>query len=136
MELLQKFRCMLNCTYLGVTLLKSVELITMCEVKFSCKLFKRREIKLEIKISKTHWKQNALYAFKCTNENMPVNWYNFIWGLVWIEMSVACRDRLMWQSELFRGQKSTLRTGGHEKSLGKQFIRQENTSIYFWRLFF
>lgn len=111
MELSQKFRCMLNCIYLGVILLKSVELIKMHEVKYSCKLFKRREIKLEIKVSKTHWKQNALYAFKCTNENMPVSSYNFIWGLVWIEMSVACWDRLMWQSGLFGGQRCTLRTG-------------------------
>lgn len=67
---------------------------------------------------------------------MPVNWYNFIWGLVWIEMSVACWDRLMWQSELFRGQKCTFRTGrpwGILREAVYQTRKQYTAEDYFFK---
>lgn len=60
--------------YLGVMGLKSVELIMLCEVKYSCKVCKRRAIKLERNISKPHRKPNAtiFYVQKYTNGNVPV----------------------------------------------------------------
>lgn len=67
---------------------------------------------------------------------MPVIWYNFIWGLVWIEMSVACWDRLMWQSELFRGQKCTFRTGrpwGILREAVYQTRKQYTAEDYFFK---